>query len=127
VAVGAQSTSLGGSDQFIPNEITAANGTIVSFRFSGIPGNHSVTQSTFATPCQPLAGGLDSGFISGKETKLGVFPTWNYTVTNDQTPIWLFCNQLVPSSHCHEGMVAVINPQVARDENTFEAFQGKAE
>ncbi|KAJ7896551.1 hypothetical protein B0H13DRAFT_1623919, partial [Mycena leptocephala] len=123
VDVAAESISPGGIYQFIPNMITASNGTIVSFRFSGIPGNHSVTQSTLVAPCQPLLNGFDSGFIDGKETKAGKFPTWNYTVTNDQSSIWFFCNQQTPSSHCRAGMVGVINGHASG----FGNFQAKAE
>ncbi|KAJ7108249.1 hypothetical protein C8R44DRAFT_986802 [Mycena epipterygia] len=124
VDVGAQSTSPGGMYQFRPNVINAPNGTVVSFRFSGIPGNHTVTQSTFAAPCEPLSNGFDSGFIAGRETKLGVFPRWNFTVTNDQNPAWFYCKQHTPS-HCNAGMVGVINVQAAR--NSFADFQAKAE
>jgi hypothetical protein len=30
--------------------------------FTFMSNNHSATQSTFATPCNPMAGGMDSGF-----------------------------------------------------------------
>jgi hypothetical protein len=92
-----------GSYRFNPNIIHAANGTVISFRFSGMcvvllasrafhrssrpccsPGNHSVTQSTFATPCQPLAVGFDSGFIAARQHADGTFPIFNHTVINDQ-------------------------------------------
>ncbi|MDK0628442.1 hypothetical protein P5F04_16440, partial [Clostridium perfringens] len=63
VQVGSVATADGGIFQFIPNDITAANGTTVTFRFTGAPGNHTVTQSSFADPCNPLAGGFDSGFV----------------------------------------------------------------
>jgi hypothetical protein len=45
------------------------------------PGNHSVTQSSFAAPCTPLTGGFDSGLIF---TPAGVtgFAEWNLTITN---------------------------------------------
>ncbi|KAJ7448348.1 hypothetical protein FB451DRAFT_1053866, partial [Mycena latifolia] len=89
------------------------------------PGNHSVTESSFATPCKPINGGFDSGFISAEEAEDGRFRTWNYTVTNDQKPLWFFCRQQTPLPHCHAGMVGVINVQTAP--NTFERFQAKAE
>ncbi|KAJ7802984.1 hypothetical protein B0H14DRAFT_2384955, partial [Mycena olivaceomarginata] len=125
---------------FNPNIIHAANGTIISFRFSGIPGNHSVTQSTFATPCQPLAVGFDSGFIAARKQADGTFPIFNHTVINDQNAAWFYCRQDTPTSHCHlgmyarsftaplmnvirQGMVGVINGVLPR----FKAFQDKAE
>ncbi|KAJ7657178.1 hypothetical protein DFH06DRAFT_991130, partial [Mycena polygramma] len=101
VDVAVDKTSPGGA--FVPNFITASNGTVVSFRFSGISGNHSVTQSTLVAPCQSLQNGFDSGFIIGSRTKQGLFPTFNYTVTNDQAPTWFYCKQQVPSSHCRAG------------------------
>ncbi|KAJ7448335.1 hypothetical protein FB451DRAFT_1567265 [Mycena latifolia] len=125
VEVGAQSTSPGGVYQFNPPTISAPNGTVVSFRFSGIPGNHSVTQSTFVAPCAPLKGGFDSGFMPGRETKVGHFPTWNYPVTDDSNPMWFFCQQQSPTPHCNAGMVGVINVGVAQ--KSFQEFQAKAE
>lgn len=31
--------------------------------FTFLSNNHTATQSAFATPCDPLAGGMDSGFV----------------------------------------------------------------
>ncbi|KAJ7433628.1 hypothetical protein B0H11DRAFT_757679 [Mycena galericulata] len=123
VNVGAEMATSGGIFQFIPNSITASNGSVVTFQFSGIPGNHSVTQSSFASPCEPLAGGFDSGWIL-IEAKTTPLPEWNLTITNDQTPIWFYCKQLIPSPHCNAGMVGVINVQPGA--NSFSAFQSKA-
>ncbi|KAJ7056071.1 hypothetical protein C8F01DRAFT_1029582, partial [Mycena amicta] len=122
VNVGEDSTSPGGAYQFSPNVITAPNGTVITFKFSGTPGNHSVTQSTFANPCQGMDDGFDSGFIMGNGLEP---PTWNYTVKNDQIPLWFFCRQKAPSPHCRSGMVGVINVQNAV--NSFQTFQAKAE
>ncbi|KAF7364470.1 hypothetical protein MSAN_01108400 [Mycena sanguinolenta] len=93
---------------FEPNVALAANGTIVTFQFTGSPGNHSVTQSSFSNPCQPLAGGFDSGWISVPDTPSPP-PEWNLTITNDQIPLWFYCKQLFPVPHCHTGMVGAIN------------------
>lgn len=46
--------------QFTPSEIKAAVGDMVVFTF--MSANHTATQSAFATPCEALAGGMDSGF-----------------------------------------------------------------
>lgn len=46
--------------QFTPAEIKAAVGDMVVFTF--MSANHTATQSAFDTPCQALAGGMDSGF-----------------------------------------------------------------
>jgi len=45
---------------FQPAEISAAIGDMVVFTF--LSANHTATQSAFDTPCQPLAGGMDSSF-----------------------------------------------------------------
>ncbi|KAG9226595.1 hypothetical protein CCMSSC00406_0006180 [Pleurotus cornucopiae] len=109
VQVGSVATADGGVFQFIPNDITAANGTTVTFRFTGAPGNHTVTQSSFADPCNPLAGGFDSGFVFIPPTNTSETPEWTLTVTDDSRPIWFYCKQLIPSPHCGAGMVGAIN------------------
>ncbi|KAJ6530270.1 hypothetical protein B0H19DRAFT_1041018 [Mycena capillaripes] len=122
---GIQGTTAGGPLQFIPNTITAPNGTVVTFKFSGIPGNHSVTQSSFDSPCQPLEGGFDSGWIEILTNSTdGTLPEWSVTITNDQTPIWFYCKQLKPVQHCTSGMVGAIN--VKPGEKSFSSFQAVA-
>ncbi|KAF8172937.1 hypothetical protein K438DRAFT_1466396, partial [Mycena galopus ATCC 62051] len=114
IQVGGNLSSPGGVQQLIattlfePNVALAANGTIVTFQFTGSPGNHSIVQCSFANPCQPLPGGFDSGWVSVPET-LSTPPEWNLTITNDQIPIWFYCKQLFPFPHCHNGMVGAIN------------------
>ncbi|KAF9473660.1 hypothetical protein BDN70DRAFT_867220 [Pholiota conissans] len=124
IQVGAESSSQGGIFQYIPNSISAPNGTVVTFQFSGAPGNHTVTQSSFADPCNPLAGGFDSGwiFLSAAATPV---PEWNLTITDDTKPIWFYCKQLAPSPHCSAGMVGAINAPTTGT-NTFDAFQKAA-
>ncbi|KAI0268304.1 hypothetical protein BC834DRAFT_686215 [Gloeopeniophorella convolvens] len=103
VNVGATTSTQGGAFQFIPDNINATEGSVVTFKFSGVPGNHSITQSSLTSPCQPLPNGFDSGFVfltSATET-----PTWNLTITNGTQPIWFYCKQLAPSPHCLAGMV----------------------
>jgi plastocyanin len=123
VQVGAEQASPGGIFQYSPATIVAANGTVVTFQFSGAPGNHTVTQSSFAAPCTPLANGFDSGFVF-QSTAPATPSEWNLTITNDQTPIWFFCQQLLPSPHCASGMVGVIN--VKPGANSLAAFQAAA-
>ncbi|KAJ7080202.1 hypothetical protein B0H15DRAFT_924433 [Mycena belliarum] len=126
VQVGAEMNSPGGIFQFTPNQITAPNGTTVTFQFSGSPGNHSITQSSFDSPCQPLQGGFDSGWVLiTSTTPLSPLPEWNLTITNDQMPIWFYCKQLLPSPHCLAGMVGAINVQNS-SANSFTAFQSNA-
>ncbi|KAJ6628139.1 hypothetical protein B0H10DRAFT_2209812 [Mycena sp. CBHHK59/15] len=125
IQVGGNSSTTGGPIQFIPNSVQAANGTIVTFQFSGVPGNHSVTQSTFGSPCQPAPGGFDSGWVFVNET-LAEVPEWNLTITNDKAPIWFYCKQLLLHPHCNAEMVGVINVQTAPVNKDLSAFQAAA-
>ncbi|KIM35948.1 hypothetical protein M413DRAFT_323770 [Hebeloma cylindrosporum] len=125
IQVGATATSPGGVFQFIPNNITAPNGTVVTFRFTGAPGNHSVTQSTFDDPCDLAPGGFDSGWVFIPPTPvLSATPEWNVTITDDREPIWFFCKQMRAPAHCISGMVGAINAPASG--NTFDAFLAKA-
>ncbi|EIN06156.1 hypothetical protein PUNSTDRAFT_54447 [Punctularia strigosozonata HHB-11173 SS5] len=125
IQVGAEANSPGGIFQFSPSSVNITEGSVVTFEFSGAPGNHTVTQSSFASPCQPLEGGFDSGWIfvpgPGQPTA-----TWNLTITNATTPIWFFCKQLAPAPHCTAGMVGAINAP-GSGAHTFAAFQQAAE
>ncbi|KAF9003000.1 hypothetical protein BDQ17DRAFT_1356445 [Cyathus striatus] len=129
IQVGAEATTSGGIFQFIPPQLNATNGTTVTFQFTGAPGNHSVTQSTFTDPCDPMAGGFDSGWVLIPEANSlsGVTtPTFNITITDDTKPIWFFCKQLVPSPHCPVGMIGAINAPTS-GQNTFQAFEQNAQ
>ncbi|KAJ7089047.1 hypothetical protein C8R43DRAFT_296963 [Mycena crocata] len=122
IQVGGNSSSPGGPVQFHPNLALATNGTIVTFQFTGAPGNHSVTQSSFTSPCQPLAGGFDSGWVSVPQS-LPAPPEWNLTITNDQIPIWFYCKQLSKVPHCNAGMVGALNVEVTNKSlPEFESF-----
>jgi len=105
---------------FHPNNITAPNGTLVTF---WIPNNglaHSVTQSSFANPCTYLAatGNSSAGFDSGLQTA----KTFTIQITDEKKPIWFHCKQV---SHCGLGMVGSINAP-ASGNNTFEMFLAAA-
>ncbi|KAH9854005.1 hypothetical protein C2E23DRAFT_884121 [Lenzites betulinus] len=108
----------GGNFVFSPANVTASNGTLITFFFpnNGIP--HSVTQGDFSNPCAPIAAqngvsGFDSGLQAGVQFTLNV--------TNDQIPIYFFCKQV---AHCGEGMVGSINAPSTG--NTFDAWQKAA-
>jgi len=49
---------------------------------------------------------------------------FNITV-NDTAPIWVYCKQTNPSSHCGAGMVFSVNA-VEGGSNSFEAFKANA-
>ncbi|KAI0829190.1 hypothetical protein BC628DRAFT_1416953 [Trametes gibbosa] len=93
---------------FDPPSVNATKGSVITFVFDGIPGNHTVAQSAFDKPCEPLAGGFDSGYIFVPPTTdaSASFPTFNLTVSDDTTPI------------------CAINPPATG--NTLSAFQDAA-
>jgi len=101
---------------FTPSSVNASVGDTVSFVF--YPKNHTVTQSSFAAPCQPLASGIDSGFLPVSANATTV-PSFSLTV-NATTPLWFFCHQ---TGHCEQGMVFAINPTANK---SFAAFQAAA-
>ncbi|KAI0352522.1 hypothetical protein OH77DRAFT_1428565 [Trametes cingulata] len=107
---------------FDPPNVTASNGTVVTFIFDGMPGNHTVAQSSFAKPCEPVQGGFDSGyiFVPNNTDFTGPFPTFNLTIENDSKPIWFYCAQSKPMPHCLSGMVGSINAPASG--NTFSSF-----
>ncbi|ESK94187.1 hypothetical protein Moror_8387 [Moniliophthora roreri MCA 2997] len=108
---------------FGPANISAAIGDTVTFEFH--PKNHGVVQSSFSQPCQPLQEstgvvGFNSGLmpVSADATE---FPTFRITI-NDTAPIWGYCPQTQPMSHCGAGMVFSINA-VESGPNNFANFQ----
>jgi plastocyanin len=115
----------GGELAFSPTNITAQVGDVVAFQFQG--KNHSVTQSTFADPCSiqtTPAQGISSGFqpVAANATEL---PEWSFTVNNASAPLWFFCAQTNPKSHCEAGMVFSVNanPNSAK---SFAVYQAAA-
>lgn len=83
--------------QYNPNNIVAEVGTEVEFDF--FPKNHTVTQSSFANPCHPLANGFFSGFIPTTDSPSGT----TFTIkVNDTKPIWFYCGQTI-GNHCQAG------------------------
>jgi plastocyanin len=103
---------------FHPANITALNGTLVTFFFpKGF--SHSVTQSSFAAPCTHLtaSGGNPAGFDSG----LTQATQFTINITNDGEPIWYHCKQ---NLHCGQGMVGSINAPSTG--NTYNAFLAAA-
>jgi plastocyanin len=111
---------------FDPPHISALPRDTVVFEFR--QKNHTVTQSSFADPCRKLSTnglvGFDSGFIPVAEGATE-FPVWSMVV-NDTAPIWAYCRQSAPTSHCGAGMVFAINSDEQGARN-FTAFQGVAQ
>jgi plastocyanin len=79
----------GGILAYSPSSINASVGDTVTFIFN--PKNHTVTQSTFTAPCEPMVGGIDSGFMPVAANATSD-PTMEITV-NATTPLWFFCHQ----------------------------------
>ncbi|KAJ7512167.1 hypothetical protein B0H11DRAFT_476117 [Mycena galericulata] len=127
VDVGVDPTSPGGPYQFSPNTLNATSGSTVTFRFSGSPGNHSVTQSTLDLPCTPLPGGLDSGFQSIPTGVTSGFPEWSIAVEDAQQPLYFFCRQSTPVYHCPSGMLFALNPVYGNYGNPYSEFLLNAE
>ncbi|KAI0303539.1 Cupredoxin [Multifurca ochricompacta] len=110
---------------FQPANITAQPGDTITFEFH--QKNHTITQSSFAAPCQMLAStstsgqvGFDSGFMP-VATDATTFPTFTIQV-NDTAPIWAYCRQ---AGHCGQGMVFAANA-IESGPNNFEAFEARA-
>ncbi|KAF7314553.1 hypothetical protein MKEN_00928600 [Mycena kentingensis (nom. inval.)] len=109
---------------FTPANVTAAVGDTISFQF--LSKNHTVTQSTFAKPCElqtAPATGIDSGYQPVTAGAASV-PQYSFTVNNATAALWFFCAQTNPVSHCSKGMVFSVNAPPTG--NTHEAFVAKA-
>jgi len=90
--------------------------------------NHTVTESSFAVPCKPLAANLTSPTHPGQRSGFvpvtadqEFTPVYNLLV-NDTKPIWIYCGQV---NHCEKGMAMVIN-QNNSSPNTIEAYIANA-
>ncbi|KAJ7880519.1 hypothetical protein B0H14DRAFT_2435681 [Mycena olivaceomarginata] len=110
-----------GQQIFSPSNITANVGDVVSFAF--LTKNHSVTQSSFASPCEPLAGGVDSGFQSVAANGSNI-PEFSIAI-NASKPLFFFSAQTVPTNECQRGMVFSIN-QAPNSAKSFATFQAAA-
>ncbi|KAK4152601.1 hypothetical protein C8A00DRAFT_44355 [Chaetomidium leptoderma] len=115
-----------GTQTFSPNNIVAQPGEMVQFQFHS--GNHTVTQSTFDQPCQPVAmnsnaTGFHSGFLpAAASVAMGMIPTYTIQI-NNTNPLWLYCAQ---GPHCKNGMVMVINQPAGNPAKTFETYKAAA-
>jgi plastocyanin len=112
-----------GATKFSPEAISAKPGDIVTFQFH--QKNHSVVQSSFDNPCGPKDGGFNSGFMPVGQDVTSDFPEYNITVT-DTNPIWVYCGQKIPVSHCGKGMVFAVNCGADGAPNSFTNFKSAA-
>jgi len=106
----------GGALSFTPDTLTITPGSQVVFQFDAAA--HSVTQSSFDQPCQPISpSGINSGFST---TASG--PNSFFTITvNSTDPIFIYCAQV---GHCQGGMSLVINQN---GPNTLAAYRAAAQ
>ncbi|KAI1345044.1 hypothetical protein F5Y15DRAFT_15566 [Xylariaceae sp. FL0016] len=105
---------------FNPNNVSELIGTVVEFGYN--PMNHSIVQSSFDKPCQPLeSGGFAAPFVPTQAGTTGT--TFEITITN-KDPVWFFCAQTA-KAHCQAGMVGSINAATEGDK-TFQAFKDLA-
>ncbi|KAI4866244.1 hypothetical protein F4820DRAFT_417548 [Hypoxylon rubiginosum] len=107
-----------GSLVFNPNNVTELVGTILEFAYN--PANHSIVQSSFDKPCQPLSPGTGfaAPFVPTKQSPSGA--TFEVAVADDK-PIWFYCAQTA-KTHCQAGMVGAVNAP-AQGDKTFDAFR----
>lgn len=116
ITVGGNTTSNPGL-VFSPESVVANQGDTVLFNFT--QGNHTVTQSSFASPCIPIhetdgtANGFDSSFRdAGNGTAITNLPV---TVTDPNMTIWFF-----DYNTCALGGVGGINV----NESSYQTLQG---
>ncbi|MCJ1403148.1 hypothetical protein MMC11_006371 [Xylographa trunciseda] len=106
--------TVGGSTNiFSPNSVAAMVGDFIEFTFMAT--NHSLTQSTFNTPCIKLVGGIDTGAM----VNVGgmVAPPPHITIQITTTTALFFFSQQV--GVCGMGMVFSINPTANMTEAMF--------
>lgn len=105
---------------FEPQNVVAEPGDYIEWHFN--PKNHTVVQSSFDKPCEPLDGGVFSGFnfkTEGKEAE-NVFTIQ----VQNRDPFWYYCSQPT-GDHCQKGMSGVINQNFNGDK-TLAAYKEKA-
>ncbi|GJJ12578.1 hypothetical protein Clacol_006821 [Clathrus columnatus] len=74
---------------FQPPQVIANVNDTVTFFF--INKNHTVTQSTFDDPCNPIPNGMDSGFNQVVPAGSTEFPSVTVGITDASQPIWIHC------------------------------------
>ncbi|KAK7028124.1 hypothetical protein VNI00_014939 [Paramarasmius palmivorus] len=103
---------------YSPESVTAKEGDIIQFQF--VSKNHTVTQSTFAKPCEIMTTpteGINSGFLPVPQNATE-FPVWSFTLNNASAPLWFYCAQ---QPHCSRGMVFSVNPTADKTHAAFKA------
>jgi plastocyanin len=107
---------------FEPENLVAEVGDIIEFHF--LPKNHTVVQSSFDKPCEPLesSNGVFSRFNFA--TAQGEAPdVFTFTVKSKE-PFWYYCSQTV-GNHCQSGMSGVINQDFGSN-NTLASYKERS-
>ncbi|KAF4980780.1 hypothetical protein FZEAL_3294 [Fusarium zealandicum] len=103
-----------GGITFQPAELKAAVGDVVEFHF--YKGTHSVAQSSFDDPCEPLN---STSFFSGEFSVTDDISDQVFSLTiKSEEPMWYYC---ATGQHCQGGMVGVINAP-SSGQRTLERF-----
>ncbi|KAI5856926.1 hypothetical protein BZA05DRAFT_317251, partial [Tricharina praecox] len=106
-----------GALKFYPDTLEGVNaGDLVQFHFW--PQAHSVAQSSFDAPCQPLESADTTGFWSGMmpvTAESTTMPVFTIPI-NSTDPIWFYC---ATGKHCQNGMVGVINPPADKQLSSY--------
>lgn len=101
---------------FTPDNVKANVGDMVIFDF--LAKNHTATQSTFDNPCDPLEGGMNTGFQPNPDNGVSPPPQVAMQVMVD-TPLWFYCAQ---GNHCGKGMTFSINPTAEKTQAMFQSM-----
>ncbi len=79
--------------------------------------NHTLSQSSFEDPCTKQTNkfgqqtGIDSAFNFATKSNDGKNqPVFAFSVEDDSKPLWFYCRQTEPKSHCNDGMVVSSQP-----------------
>ncbi|KAH6673020.1 hypothetical protein B0J14DRAFT_512963 [Halenospora varia] len=99
--------SVGPNPTFIPSSVTANVGDMILFAFNY--GNHSVTQSSFDTPCKAIENGFDSGYV-------GAGIQYSKFTVSTNSPEWFYSKKALA---CTNGMVFALNPNSTLTEAAF--------
>jgi hypothetical protein len=91
-------------------------GDTIIFEF--LSQNHTVSQSGFATPCDLMEGGMDSGFMANPNNTV-VPPPQIALQVMAEAPLWFYCKA---ATHCGKGMTFSINPTAEKTQAQFQAL-----
>ncbi|CAJ2511572.1 Uu.00g071970.m01.CDS01 [Anthostomella pinea] len=116
-AIATHSVTVGGAAGLVytPDQVAANVGDMVVFTFEST--NHTVTQSSFGTPCTAMDGGMDSGFMPNPDNSVSPAPQVAMQVMTTG-PLWFYCKQ---TGHCGKGMAMSINPTASKTQALFQA------